>query len=216
MIIKPPKVPPPPVEFDQTSCKNPCWHGLQVGVSTRQDVQNILNTFPVEPNKIGIDSGEYTSGDQFVKIEFYEEPYRYYMNGPAPIIAFEFNNENDDLVDRIYISDMLRMEQALKVFGDPESVIVYSYEFLPDFWKKDLYLYYPQKGLVISCFEGTTIFTTERPPCHETAGVSITFFYPEEYQDILRGQFGNVELALKYLMPYRGLDAEYLILEQGK
>ncbi len=88
MIIKPPKVPPPPVEFDQTSCKNPCWHGLQVGVSTRQDVQNILNTFPVEPNKIGIDSGEYTSGDQFVKIEFYEEPYRYYMNGACSNNSF--------------------------------------------------------------------------------------------------------------------------------
>lgn len=145
---------------------------------------------------------------------FLDVSYRYNHNGPAPKVTFLFDIDSDDVTDHIYISDMLVMKQALDIFGEPDSAIVYSYEFLPDFWKKDLHLYYQNRGISISCFEGTTFSTSDRPPCFDDSEVSLGYFDPEDFCQELEAQFGNADLALQHMQPYQGIDAKYQIFEQ--
>jgi hypothetical protein len=214
IIFKPITIPESPPEFNQINCDRPCWYGLQAGISTRQDIQTILGTSLSDANEIQIEEGEYQSGYQYIKVGFLDETYKIHPNGQSPVIKFLFTKDNPDLVNRIYISDMLVMQQAFNTFGEPDHVIVYSHEFLPDFWKKDLHLYYNNRGLSISCFEGTTFSSSDRPPCFDTSEISLGYFNPEDFLDELEAQFGNSDIALQYMRPYQGLDAEYPILEQ--
>lgn len=214
IVFIPAEIPPSPTVFDQTGCEKPCWNSLQVGVSTKDDVEKTLAIYPKDPSKVTIDKGLYQSGIEFIEITLYEETYRYYSNGPAPVITFVFEQNGDNIVDRIYISNMILMEQALEIFGEPETALVTSYEFLPDFWKKDMYLYYPKQGLSIACFEGTTFVNNKDLPCYDFTLVSLEYLNPDDYLVGLEERFGNIDLVLQYMKPYQGLDVEYPVLEQ--
>jgi hypothetical protein len=209
----PTSIPPPPIAFDQTNCSKPCWYGLQVDISTKQDIYTVLSTSLSNIKEIQIEEDEYQSGYQYIKADFFGEEYKIHPNGQSPVIRFLFTKDNPDLLNRIYVSDMLVMQQALNIFGKPSHAIIYSYEFLPDFWKQDLHLYYKNLGLSISCFEGTTFSSSEKPPCFETSEVSLGYFSPEDFYHELETQFGNLDIALQYLSPYEGLNADYPILK---
>lgn len=207
------EIPTSPAEFDQTRCENPCWDGLQAGVSTRQEIQNVLDTFSVDSSQIQIEEGEYLSGYQFIKIRFIDESYRYHSTGSPPIISFVFEKDDDDVVDRIYISDMLIMGQVLEIFGEPDGVILVSGSTIhPDYWKKSIYFYYPKMGITVSCYQGTTLSNVDGSPCKsEFSIISLAYFKPEDYRNILKEEYGDADLALKYMTPYNGLSADYPI-----
>ena len=207
------EIPASPAEFDQTGCENPCWNGLQTGVSTRQEIRNVLDTFPADSSQIQIEEGEYLSGYQFIKIRFIDESYRYHPNGSPPIISFIFEEDDDDVVDRIYINDMLIMGQVLDVFGEPDGVILASSPTIhPDYWKKSIHFYYPNIGITVGCYQGTTLSNVDGSPCKsEFSIVSLAYFKPEDYRNILKEEYGDADLALKYLTPYNGLSTNYSI-----
>jgi hypothetical protein len=170
---------------------------LQAGISTKQDVQNALNKLASSSDKIEIKSGRYPEGSDFIEIDFNKS---FIKDG-----SFGFYKDGDDILDFIALTHPMTMKQALMVFGNPDRVLLYAEHTIhPNYLKKYLDFFYPENGLLISCNIEFVVFRDV--PCSNNSLVSLYLFDPNAYEDYLKEMYGDVDLVLKSMQPYQGLD----------
>lgn len=123
-----------------SGCELPCWQGIVVGNTNRDELLEVLNQFQFI-NYTSVTNDSYVNRD-YPEVIFYDL-YPYFKYSPTVHGTISLS---DDIVKRIVIEDNtgVNVKTAIEMQGYPEFVFS-AREFYMQFW-----IFYPSIGMVMN------------------------------------------------------------------
>ncbi len=143
--------------IDNSPCDVPCWQKITPGVTKAENISALLKSNPyIDENKV----------ERLSKWNKYDESYKFvFKDKKAEGEIYVINN----LVDSIWIiGDLdITVEHLLKLYGEPEKIIVSSTMlsglFGGDVIVLEIYLVYLEKGVAFSFYNSNLDLITIKP-----------------------------------------------------
>jgi hypothetical protein len=129
--------------ISQTPCRSPCWYGLELNKSNRQEVHNVLNTLPfVKSSSIKDYDISYQYGHDSQSIN-YDCTYKVDTSFCGTLLIV-----NGELISNWYgLGYDLRIMQVTDIFGPPDFLVYKSP--ISEIGGCDLSFYWPEREFKI-------------------------------------------------------------------
>lgn len=112
--------------LDDSSCNPPCWNGIVVGKTSRQQLLDIISTLPfVDQNNVAV-TGSWNIFDDGVRYGLYPVKFP----GNKPLVYVETNFIEDKMVFETFSGDLgVTFDEAVQKIGGPKNVIIQANPF---------------------------------------------------------------------------------------